>query len=180
MGLWLLILFVFPFASACFTGELWQECDRAPAVCQKEQAKPSYLEQTARRNEEISKSEGEICTDSDHTDHYLIIFSSPRPEIALEKETVDICLFNHVFFTSGGNKKETQDDHNGVSPARKWTPLHCRCLSIRLTVAVRTSHTHYDLTVTYPPKPDRQTSFASIAPVSAGGCRSRSSRTNRQ
>lgn len=84
----------------CFTGELGQECDRAPAVCQKEQAKPSYLEQTARRNEEISKPEGEICTDSDHTDHYLIKFSSLHPEIALENETVDICpfIFNYVFF----------------------------------------------------------------------------------
>lgn len=40
-------------------GELRQECDRAAAVCQKEQAKPSYLEQTARRNEETSHAEGE-------------------------------------------------------------------------------------------------------------------------
>lgn len=43
----------------CFAGELGQECDRAPAVRQKEQAKPSYPEQTAGRNEETRHTKGE-------------------------------------------------------------------------------------------------------------------------
>lgn len=33
-------------------GDLWQECDRATAVCQEEQAQPSHPEQATRRDEE--------------------------------------------------------------------------------------------------------------------------------
>lgn len=47
-------------------------------------------------------------------------------------ETMDIYINSsaaiHVLncvFISGGNKKEAQDDHNGVSPAGERAPLHC-------------------------------------------------------
>lgn len=39
-------------------GEVGQERDRAAAVCQKEQAKPSHPEQTAGRNEETRHTKG--------------------------------------------------------------------------------------------------------------------------
>lgn len=45
--------------SDIFAGELRQERDRAAAVRQKEQAKPSYPEQTAGRNEETRHTKGE-------------------------------------------------------------------------------------------------------------------------
>lgn len=46
-------------AQNLFSGEFRQERDRAAAVRQKEQAKPSHLEQTAGGNDETGSSEGE-------------------------------------------------------------------------------------------------------------------------
>lgn len=102
--------------------------------------------------------------------HILVLISrAPNPGIAL------ILLF---VFTPGGNKEETQDDHNGVGPARKRAPLHCWCLSVWITeapqhwnpVTVRTPRAHHHLMAIYQPEADRQTSSASISPVPAGRC----------
>lgn len=117
------------FSNNCsFSGELWQERDRASAVCQKEQAKPSHLEQTARRNEETGQAEGKNC---------FLLCRAQKHYSWIDQVNVTYNVL-YCICTPGGNQEETQDDHHGVCSARERTPLHCRRLtSIRITDEAR-------------------------------------------